>query len=52
MLADDWTVATDDGSRAAHWEHSVAVTEAGLTVLTAVDGGAARLGEAYVPIDV
>ena len=52
VLGDDWTVSTDDGSRAAHWEHSVAVTEAGLTVLTAVDGGAARLGEAYVRIDV
>jgi methionyl aminopeptidase len=51
VLADDWTVATNDGSRAAHWEHSVAVTEAGLTVLTAVDGGAARLGDAYVPLD-
>ncbi len=52
VLGDDWTVSTDDGSRAAHWEHSVAATEAGLTVLTAVDGGAARLGEAYVGIDV
>ena len=52
VLGDDWTVSTDDGSRAAHWEHSVAVTEAGLTVLTAVDGGAARFGEAYVGIDV
>ena len=51
VLADDWTVATTDGSRAAHWEHSVAVTEAGLTVLTAVDGGAARLGDAYVALD-
>ena len=51
VLGDDWTVATDDGSRAAHWEHSVAVTDAGLTVLTAVDGGAARLGDAYVPLD-
>ena len=51
VLADDWTVATNDGSRAAHWEHSVAVTEAGLTVLTAVDGGAARLGDAYVALD-
>jgi len=51
VLADDWTVATNDGSRAAHWEHSVAVTEAGLTVLTAVDGGAARLGDGYVPLD-
>jgi methionyl aminopeptidase len=51
VLGDDWTVITLDGSRAAHWEHSVAVTEAGLTVLTAVDGGAARLGDAYVPLD-
>ena len=51
VLADDWTVVTSDGSRAAHWEHSVAVTDAGLTVLTAVDGGAARLGAAYTPLD-
>ena len=45
VLDDDWTVVTNDGSRAAHWEHSVAVTESGITVLTAVDGGEARLGE-------
>jgi len=54
VLADDWTVVTTDGSRAAHWEHSVAVTDAGLTVLTAVDGGAARLGRsgvAYASVD-
>ena len=42
-LADDWTVVTDDGSRAAHWEHTVAVLEGGVVVLTARDGGAARL---------
>lgn len=42
-LGDDWTVVTDDGSRAAHWEHSVAVLEGGVVVLTARDGGAARL---------
>jgi methionyl aminopeptidase len=35
VLADQWTVATADGSRAAHWEHSVAVTEDGPRVLTA-----------------
>jgi methionyl aminopeptidase len=52
VLDDDWTVVTNDGSRAAHWEHSVAVTDAGLTVLTASDGGAARLGEAYATFDV
>ena len=51
VLDDAWTVVTDDGSRAAHWEHSVAVTDAGLTVLTAVDGGAARLGDAYTSLD-
>jgi len=45
VLDDDWTVVTNDGSRAAHWEHSVAVTESGITVLTAVDGGETRLRE-------
>ncbi|MCU1575030.1 MAG: methionine aminopeptidase [Micrococcaceae bacterium] len=43
VLADDWTVVTADGARAAHWEHSVAVHEAGIWVLTAADGGASRL---------
>ena len=38
---DDWTVVTADGSRAAHWEHTVAVTADGPWVLTALDGGAA-----------
>ncbi|WP_150307876.1 type I methionyl aminopeptidase [Planctomonas psychrotolerans] len=40
---DDWTVATVDGSMAAHWEHSVAVHADGIWVLTATDGGAADL---------
>ncbi len=43
VLADDWTVVTADGARAAHWEHSVALTEHGIWVLTAEDGGAAEL---------
>lgn len=34
-LDDGWTVVTVDGSRAAHWEHTVAVTEDGPWVLTA-----------------
>jgi methionyl aminopeptidase len=34
-LADGWTVVTVDASRAAHWEHSVAVTEDGPWILTA-----------------
>ena len=43
-LDDDWTVVTRDGSAAAHWEHSVAIMDGGLWVLTALDGGAAELG--------
>jgi len=43
VLADDWTVVTADGARAAHWEHSVALTEDGIWVLTAADGGEAEL---------
>jgi methionyl aminopeptidase len=34
-LADGWTVVTADGSRAAHWEHTVAVTDDGPWILTA-----------------
>ena len=40
---DGWTVATEDGTAAAHWEHSVAVHAGGIWVLTAADGGAAGL---------
>ena len=42
---DDWTVVTADGSLAAHFEHTVAVTADGSWVLTAADGGRARLTE-------
>nr|WP_245755368.1 type I methionyl aminopeptidase [Actinopolyspora alba] len=34
-LSDEWTVVTADGSRAAHWEHTVAITPDGPWVLTA-----------------
>lgn len=34
-LDDGWTVVTLDGSRAAHWEHTVAITDEGPWVLTA-----------------
>jgi hypothetical protein len=34
-LDDGWTVITTDGSRAAHFEHTVAVTPDGPWVLTA-----------------
>ena len=35
-LDDDWTVVTSDGLMAAHWEHTVAITDRGPWVLTAV----------------
>ena len=34
ILDDEWTVVTIDGSRAAHWEHTVAVTDDGPVILT------------------
>jgi methionyl aminopeptidase len=51
VLDDDWTVVTADGSRAAHWEHSIAVHDDGIWVLTARDGGAAELARhGIVPV--
>lgn len=50
---DDWTVATADGSMAAHWEHSIAVHKDGIWVLTAEDGGAAGLaGLGVTPVPI
>ena len=43
VLKDGWTVSTKDGSDASHWEHTVAVHDKGIWVLTAEDGGAAGL---------
>jgi methionyl aminopeptidase len=37
VLADGWTVVTADGSLAAHFEHTVAVTDDGVEVLTRRD---------------
>jgi len=49
-LADDeWTVVTVDGSWAAHWEHTIAVTPHGLWVLTALDGGEEELTRRGLP---
>jgi len=44
LLDDGWTVVTADGSLAAHFEHTVAITADGPWVLTAEDGGAGGLG--------
>jgi methionyl aminopeptidase len=48
-LADDWTVVTTDGSWAAHFENTFTLTDRGAWVLTALDGGRARLTELGVP---
>ncbi len=34
VLEDDWTVITDDGTHASHWEHTVVVTGDGPRILT------------------
>lgn len=50
---DGWTVTMADGGMSAQWEHSVAVHEGGIWVLTAEDGGASGLeplGVTPVPI--
>ena len=49
-LPDGWTVVTMDGSVAAHWEHTVAVTSTGPWVLTAPDGGREQFGRMGVQI--
>ena len=36
-MPDRWTVVTSDGSRSAHFEHTVAITASGPRVLTRVD---------------
>jgi methionyl aminopeptidase len=41
ILDDGWTAVTSDGSLAAHFEHTVAITEQGPEVLTRLDGRAA-----------
>ncbi|MCA1218457.1 type I methionyl aminopeptidase [Streptomyces sp. 8L] len=45
VMPDEWTVVTLDHTWSSHWEHSIALTEEGPLVLTAVDGGRAKLAE-------
>ena len=42
---DGWTVATADGSLAAHWEHTVAVTADGPRILTQAGAGSTEGGQ-------
>ncbi len=48
-LDDGWTVVTSDGSVAAHFENSFTITESGTWVLTALDGGEAKLAALGIP---
>lgn len=41
--ADGWTVRTRDGSFSSHYEHTIAITEEGPVVLTALEDGTVRL---------
>ncbi|HJF12417.1 MAG TPA: type I methionyl aminopeptidase, partial [Corynebacterium falsenii] len=34
VLEDEWSVVTEDGSYASHWEHTVAATKGGPRILT------------------
>jgi methionyl aminopeptidase len=49
LLEDEWTVGTSDGSWSAHFEHTFTLMPEGAWVLTALDGGEARLRELGVP---
>jgi len=49
LLDDDWTVVTADGSWSAHAEHTFVLTDRGLWVLTALDGGEEALRALGVP---
>jgi len=40
VLSDHWTAVTEDGSLSAHFEHTVAITEAGPVILTLSNGRA------------
>lgn len=46
---DEWTVSMADGAPAAHFEHTFTLTPSGAWVLTALDGGEAKLTELGVP---
>ena len=49
VLGDGWTAVTKDGSLAAHFEHTVAVTASGPLILTALNGSAAGSGGTKSP---
>ena len=51
VLADEWTVVSQDGSRGAHFEQSFALLPDGKPfVLTAIDGGKEKLASLGVEV--
>lgn len=51
VLADDWTVVTQDSSNGAHFEHSYTIAPDGkVFVLTSIDGGKSQLGRLGIEI--
>jgi methionyl aminopeptidase len=51
VLADGWTAVTRDGSRSAHFEHTVVVTGDGAEILTLLAGDADRARTALASSD-
>jgi methionyl aminopeptidase len=49
VAEDDWTIVSADGGWAAHFEHTFTLTPSGPWILTAIDGGEAKLAELGVP---
>jgi methionyl aminopeptidase len=49
-LKDGWTVVTADGKLAAHFEHTIAVTEDGPKILTLRDIGEHESAYEYAPL--
>jgi len=49
VLSDGWTAVTRDGSLAAHFEHTVAVTSDGPLVLTRRQNGAGQVAQGFSP---
>ena len=43
VLEDGWTVKTKDGKASSHFEHTIAVTENGPLVMTALEDGTLAL---------
>ena len=50
ILKDGWTVVTADGKLAAHFEHTIAVTDDGPRILTLRDYGEHPDVAKYVPV--